>query len=313
MYKKADYTLSGNTIRITLPYQSSSGEMITLFLAYRTSDFIQSDFAGNYTYDFKTLKTDSGVATVQVGISTEQNYVLKDAIGYQSYTNQSTLGIMKSEELQRRNEIVSYQLDDLVNNIGYGSLNKTGNNIAPMESFSVKGAYASSIWRLYAKPLLIGLIVVILCIVIGIIVLFKVIKTVRAKRAAHVDSSPHMGLLSELQKKILFSYALSFLSSVGIAGHTAISFVIHSFFITRLSYDYTITTFLTVLLFSFSVCMYIGFILVPVLFMGIKKGLLWGLITFISTILWLLLYLVIVIIIIFIFFSGGGTYPPIKY
>ncbi len=301
-YVKADHELEGNTLSITLPYSTFSSEAATFFLSYRTSDFINQNFLGAYTYEFKTLKTQSTITSIQIGISTEQEYVLKGAIGTVSYYNQGFTSMLKSPRFSRGEEVRSYQIDDFVNSIGYGAVNKYTNNLASMESYTVKGAYASNMFQLYGGEIFITLFTILITFLIAVIIIRKLYKHFKKTDTSSSVRTMH---ISEMQKNIGVSLGISFITSTFAAIHTFILFALFTYFLPGFTYNYQFSSLIALMLVVFSFCIYVGLLLVPPFIVGIKRGILWGVITFISSIFWLIVYFFVGFIFFFIFFSTG--------
>ncbi len=311
IYKKASVDREGDRLKITLPNPTSSNESTTLLLSYRTSDFTSEDLFQVYRYEFKTLKTDNTISSLQVGISTEQDYVLKGGSGSVGY-NQGLSTSLRPSSFDSDDEIRSYQLDDFINNIGYGSLTKYASNLSPMETYTVKGAYAKSLWRLYGKEVLIGALVLLFLLAVIIIIAFIMIKKIRSRRNVQPATDQH-ALLSSVQKSFLITSGVSFFTSLFATIHTLLIFFLYSFVINKYSYDYTFNTLLSLMILVFSLGVYFALLIAPSYIIGTKRGLVWGVLNFVATFLWLLVYFIVAIVIVYFMLNTGNSGYPYKY
>lgn len=310
LYKKADYQMEGDTLTILLPdpiWQSSS---VNFFVSFRTFGYAQRSVDGLFTYEFETLKSGSAVDSAQIGISTEEGYVLKDADAKTNYYQTGRgMSMPALQESSAAYGVQSQEMDSYVNSLGQGSLYKNAANLAPNESYTVKGVYADKIWKLYLKEAATGL----LSLVVILIAMYFIGKFALHWLHAHSQSASEKGgtlaKLSRDQRSFLFSVGLSFISSLFIAGHTLVLFFITSsgiFF----GYYSELQTIISLLLLIISFSVYIFFLLSPAIYMTIKRGIGWGIFTFALTVMWLIFYVVILFIFAFIFRSNSYNILP---
>jgi hypothetical protein len=111
----------------------------------------------------------------------------------------------------------------------------------------------------------------------------------------------HSMLLSVLAVK-----GLGFVSSLLIVGYTlAVLFVgnlVGSYF------SYVFMPVITLIMILISAAMYILFAFVPAIFMGVRKGVWWGVATFVSTVAWLMFYLILIVL--FMMVTRMDRYQP---
>ncbi|QQS44596.1 hypothetical protein IPM65_03285 [Candidatus Roizmanbacteria bacterium] len=172
--------------------------------------------------------------------------------------------------------------------IGQGMIVEHASSLQPLDTFTVEGSYAKSLWQLHAKTLVI-VVVIVLVVLAGIgYGLFRLFKHLRRKSTT-VAPGPHSGLHT-----VLWMVGSSFGSSILTAGYTVFLFILMNFVSGSfyIGYEYNLLVSLFVMILSLAV--YPLCLFVPAIVMGVKKGLWWGIGTFAMTIAWLLIYLFVV-------------------
>lgn len=170
-YQKIQYTKSGNLYRFTLPTSVEPYKSTAIIVAYAAKGYVNESL-GLYKFNFETLKVSSRIQEIRVVVDVDSDLLLK---GKRSSVNYNTTGLGMSE-LAAPKSISSRDLDKVVGSIGsYGPLIKEAKNLAPNESFIVKGEYAASWFRLYLSSILLVLLIVA-AIFAGVYFLAKFLK-----------------------------------------------------------------------------------------------------------------------------------------
>lgn len=170
-YQKIQYTKSGNLYRFTLPTSVEPYKSTAIIVAYAAKGYVNESL-GLYKFNFETLKVPSRIQEIRVVVDVDSDLLLK---GKRSSVNYNTTGLGMSE-LAAPKSISSRDLDKVVGSIGsYGPLIKEAKNLAPNESFIVKGEYAASWFRLYLSSILLVLLIVA-AIFAGVYFLAKFLK-----------------------------------------------------------------------------------------------------------------------------------------
>lgn len=154
-YKKIDFTVSGNQYRLTLPVMVAPNSFTALIIAYAAKGYVSERF-GVFTFNFETLKVPTRIQELSVAVDTDSDLLLK---GKPSSVNYTTLGIGTSGIVSPPSVEGSAprEFDMLVGKIGRsGPVIKTAKNLAPNESFTVRGEYARTWWQLHLGSLLIA-------------------------------------------------------------------------------------------------------------------------------------------------------------
>lgn len=291
-YQKADVISDGSSIRVNLPQPIYQNEQANFFITYRTFDYTRKDYFGVYSYTFESLKSDQEVSSLQAGFTTEQDYVLKDAVGKVNYIN-SSVGKMMPPAVDTNGSLRNSELDSFYQTIGTGMIIKYANNLAPMESYKVKGAYADSVVKLYSSYFVTALII-ILILVIGVVIWVR-----KFKKGPKQVGSLQSEKFSLTKHVVLLSLLLSFASSVVIVGYTLLLLMLFYFIPPWGYYPWTMVGEIFIALISlsiYSLCLFI-----PAVLMFLKRGIWWAICTFGLTAVWLGLYFIILLLLFPIF------------
>src|SRR3989338_6510564 len=167
-YQKIQYTKSGNLYKFTLPTPVEPYKSTAIIVAYAAKGYVNESM-GLYKFNFETLKVPSRIQEIRVAVDVDSDLLLK---GKKSSVNYNSLGIA-SERAVAPQAISSRDLDKVVGSIGsYGPIVKEAKNLAPNESFVVKGEYATNWFRLYLGSILLTLLIVV-GIFVGVYFLVK--------------------------------------------------------------------------------------------------------------------------------------------
>jgi hypothetical protein len=306
-YQKAAVEVKGDTIVVGLPAEVQPDSSASFMLYYRAMGFTKKNIFGAYSYNFETLKAEDKVRTLQVGISTDSDLVLKDAQGAVDYVKPST-SAMDLGMAAGKSAMANSQLDSAYQQIGSGSIVKTASNLQPLESYKVKGAYAPSTYALYGTQLFFVTLGVLL--VLGVLVFFvrKMVLHFRTQALNKPKSTADkQSDMVDHGRAFLEGSIASFIASIMVAGYTVIVMIgvtqFNSYYYSE--FNFVIMIFVTII--SFAV--YSLFMFGPAIYLGVKRGYLWGLATFVMTTLFLVVYLVVIAGFIFLIRSNRGYYP----
>jgi len=154
-YQKIQYTKSGNLYRFSLPNPVEPHKSTAIIVGYAAKGYVKESF-GLFKFNFETIKVDSRIEEIKVVVDVDTDLFLKGKKAEVNY------GLPK-DEIAFPQTISSRSLDSLVGTIGrYGPLVKEAKNLAPNESFIVKGEYAKSWFRLYLSSILIVIVILVL-------------------------------------------------------------------------------------------------------------------------------------------------------
>jgi len=303
-YKKADISLTTDTATLKFPDPIAPQKSGAVLMYYRALGYAKKDGFGAYNYNFETLKVDSVISNLRVGISPDSDLFMKGATGTVDYFRDSTAVLESSKTMSAGASFTNSYMDTAMSNIGYGSITKYANNLMPLDSYKVEGAYADSRLKLYAKPVLTvtGIGVVVFALVIFAV--WRLVRMLTKKREPQLPINQG----SQTGASILVSVLTSFVSA-----SLVVVLVILAYFVSRWmnSVFYYGSDFASIVP-VFAILAFVGliglFLLVPSIFVGVKRGVLWGLLAFGCTVVWLSLVFVILSLI-FIGLRGGS---PIK-
>jgi hypothetical protein len=111
---------------------------------------------------------------------------------------------------------------------------------------------------------------------------------------------------TDVMKNFLICLGASFISALLSAGYTVVVFIVGNSLDRLVGYPYVAV--IVILLVVISFAMYLLFILTPAVYIGFKKGVGWGIGTFVMTTLWLVLFGATAVFILFSFRSSP-VYP----
>lgn len=304
-YFKADTTVDGTTITVTLPYPLQVNQSGSILLSYRGMGYATKNWTGGYDYSFETAQVTDKINTLQVGISTDADLKLKSgetAVEYGSTAkalDQVALG-------SAGGGVASAQLDSFYQQIGYGSIVKNASNLQPNDTFTVDGTYGTSWIQLYASELGIGVLVVVVLLVIAIVLGRLLWKRLAGPRPAPGSAA---GKQTHLGTTLLLSSGVGFLTAILIALYSGVIFLIMAA-ISSNYYYYQLNMILTMLLMLISAGVYMFLFVTPAIVVGYKKGLWAGVATAGATVLWVAVISTVVFIISFFLFAGVNMPYP---
>jgi hypothetical protein len=180
-YQRVKFNQEGSLYRLQLPYPVEPNGSSAIILSFAAHGYVKNSL-GLMEFNFETLKVPSRVSLTRVAVDVDSDLYLK---GKQSQVNYNTGGMtnLSIPTLGSYGE-KSAELDRSIGSIGtYGALVKEAKNLAPNESFTVRGEYSKSSLRLYLSSVLTGILVIVL-ICIGLFLALKFLRTRMLKKQA---------------------------------------------------------------------------------------------------------------------------------
>lgn len=309
-YKKAKTSLATDTLTVELPDTLASQKSGSVLVYFRAFGFAKKNIFGAYDYTFETLKVDDTIRNLRVGISPDSDLYMKGAQGNVDYFRESAPIMESSKMMAVGASFRNSSVDSALSNIGYGTVNKNASNLMPLDSYKVKGAYADSRLKLYAGVVIASIIVVVLVLLVlgfGIWKLFKALtKKPTVPNSLNANTS-HTGI------NLTISALAGFVSASII---TILIFL--AYFLTRMVNSWAMGSWSNIgevisVLPILAMLLFVGligiFLIFPCIFVGVKRGIWWGLATFVFTLFWLFIAFIVLGLIFVGFKSSVGTYP----
>jgi len=174
-YTKVDFTNTGNLYKFTLPNPVPANQTTAVVVAYAARGYVSDSF-GLFKFNFETLKVPSRVSSLQVAVDVDSDLILKGKKAVINYAVPAAATATGLGLAAGKADISSQQFNNTVSSIGsYGALVKTAKNLSPNESFSVKGEYSASWWRLNLFAIVLTVLIIAL-IIVGIYFLARFMK-----------------------------------------------------------------------------------------------------------------------------------------
>lgn len=277
-YSKAITTASNDTVNVTLPNPVMANKSSAIVLYYRANGYAKKTFSGAYDFVFKTPEVNEKIRTLQVGLSTDSDLVIKGNQGNVNYGETAPAGKMMALD-SASGGVNSAQFDQFYQQIGTGSVMKTATNLQANESYTVTGMFGTSQWQFYLKEVLLAVLVfVVLLLVIGI-PLVRWLKKNAGKSQGITGANVVIGIV------------VGFITAIVLSVHTTLVYFVRNS-LNRYYYESTIFLSLGIMIVAGSV--YLLLLTLPSIIVGVKRGLWSGVITAVSTIVWLGIGLLIV-------------------
>lgn len=294
-YQKASLKLEADTLTIALPRsinQNASGSVILFFRAF---GYAKKTVFGAYDFTFESLKTEDRIRTLRVGITTDSDIFLRGGKGKVDYRFDEGVAILKTTTISA--PTASPQLDYFVQQIGQGTINKSANNLLPLDSYLVKGSFADSKVKLYAKEILLTLVASL----IFFYLIFRLSKWLFFK-SGHLRIQAAASSAADL----LLVFGLSFVSAFLMLAYTLALVFGRVLFLSILPYG--AVSIFAILIILISIGIYGLLLFLPALVLGLRRGIFWGLTAFGLTIFWLVVGGIVVFLVFFLI--GNRIYPP---
>ncbi len=290
IYQKADIEKRGEEYVVVFPKEIESQSTGGFLLYYRALGYATKDLFGKYDYIFESLKINDKIENLNVGISVDEDLVLKGATGGVDYGQGPIPSGRELSAIEKSSlPFSSPVLDRFYQNIGTGGyIYKYASNLQVGESYLVKGSYADYNIKLYIKDILVYILIALVfvfLVVMGLKLLRR--KVVGVGRSSLVDWLEVGGV--------------ALLSSFFAVGYTLlVIFILNNLFNFDMN-DTSYVMFVSVLATVVSVGIYFLLLILPSVMIGVKKGMVYGLSTFGLTIILLFIYLVSIFMVSFLF------------
>lgn len=298
-YQKIQYTKSGNLYRLTLPTAIEPYKSAAIIVAYAAKGYVNESL-GLYEFNFETLKVPSRIQEIRVAVDVDSDLLLKGKRSSVNY-NTSRLGV---NELAAPQSVSSRDLDKVVGSIGsYGPLVKEAKNLAPNESFIVKGEYATNWFRLYFSSIFLTILIII-AVFVGVYFLAKFLKR-RGGQSERFGGRTNQQVPSQTSRSSisifnLINVSVGLLSAALVVGLTyLLRFLLESDLFRSFSIDpvFGVVGFITIIL------LYVFVIFGPAIIVAIKHGWKSLISILIAEFLWFVIFLVTYLVL----FQSGLT------
>ena len=334
-YYSADHAVSdggdyaGVTVTLPQPLSSDAVNKVTLIISYKVNDVAEKSL-GVFSYDASTIKIDRDTNNVRVAVNVVDPFVLKGGTPTVDYRPSPSIGVLGSAAAEKLEASTDYRYNDASEYLEYAyGVVETAQALDPMETFHVKGKYATSRLALF-KGRITVVSLLIIAVLIGIIFgvravvrslsgrsstppARRVAPRVRAQQhAAFFALSPSRAPADPSQTALLVGVA-SFLSAALVFGTWYIAkFVIGNLY-SWVYGDYygsygTLSSAVSMVVFLVATLLILVELAAPSFWVGIKQGWLPGVFTFLATLGWLIL-IIIVVVTLYIATSGGYSGP----
>jgi len=290
-YQKIQFTKSGNLYRFTLPTPVEPYKSTAIVVAYTAKGYVKKSF-GLFKFNFETIKVPSRIEQIRVAVDVDTDLLLK---GKRAQVDYGTPFVF--EKAAAPQALSSRDLDIVVGKIGsYGPLVKEAKNLAPNETFIVRGEYATNWFRLYLSSILIT-ILIIAAIFAGVYFLARFLKR-RGGQGGQFGSganqqTPSQSPQGSISIFNLTNASVSLLSVVLVVGLTyLLRFLLESDLLRSMNIDpvFGIVGFITIIL------LYVLVIFGPAIIVAIKHG--WKSLVsiLIAEFLWFVIFLVVYLV-----------------
>jgi len=279
-YQKAKSEISTDTLRITLPQAIAANKSGSFFVYFRALGYAKKNIFGAYKFSFESFQVEDDIRNLTVGISTDSDLVLRGATGDINYRSEDASTSLKAVGGIAPAE--STAIDTFYNQIGYGSLVKTASSLAPLESYTVSSSYAATRLILYAKEASWGV-----GIFLGLVFLVVVVSRILLRKTNSGQGG--VKTFSFDSKSLILSLGVSFGSAALVSGYSVLAILAVGFLTRNIGYDFQAAATILVVVISFAV--YALFLFAPGIYLGVKKGIGWGIATVFLTVFWMLVFL----------------------
>lgn len=289
-YQKALTKLEADTVTVELPKSVPAGQTGSIILTYRAFGYTKKNLFGAWNYTFETLKTEDKIRDLTVGMNVDDEYTLKGAKGQTNYRFDEAAGAIKmmAPEMAKADAT----LDNFVNyQIGQGTLVKKTSNLQSLDSFTIKGEYADSVFKLYGREFGIGGLVILALLIIAFYFLRSIIRGLVNNHHVNHAEGGHQKDLSSLTLLIAGSGFVSALTMVGLG---AVIVIVNRYLTPTMPYEYI--GFLAMFAFVIFIGVISLLLLTPPLLIGLRHGVVNGVATFATTIGFLFLFLILTVI-----------------
>ena len=316
-YSKTKYDKSGRKYTLHLPNELKPQNTTAFLVTYAAKGYVQSSF-GKMKFDFETLKVDSRIQNLDVAVDVDSDLVLRGKRAELDY-NSGQRSLTTDSAMQAG--INSVELDKMQGLIGrYGVLEKSAKSLAPGESFVVRGEYATTWLKLYAKQILLSLAVIV-AIAVGLVYLAK---WLRKRRLANSKVAKKTASTNEAANKKAIEIGGEEAVSVPLYRYVVISFVAAGAVLALIGLISLITGWglwdkivyspvLILLILLILALIFVILLFGPAIYVGFKYGWRKGVMMFFIEFGWIIILSIIVAIFVFMTFSGSSRSYPYPY
>lgn len=296
-YQKTKVVTSADTITIALPQPVKPGASGSIILSFRAFGYAKKSLFDSYDFTFETLKTDDPIRTLRVGITTDSDIFIRGGKGKVDYRFEDSLMALKTTDASAPS--ANPQLDSFVRQIGQGEIYKTANNLLPLDSYLVKGSFADSKIKLYAKEISVS-------IVLSLVFFFLLRRAAKKVFSTMKSGFPWARGSRPISIDLFLIFGSSFVSAFLIVAYTLILVFGRGLFFSILPYEFG--DFFPIMIILISIGIYGLLLSIPALVMGFRRNIFWGLSAFGMTIFWLLVGGVVIFMVLLL--ANRRTYPP---
>lgn len=301
-YHKAPITAAIDTLTISLPEPVEVNKEGSVVLYFRSPSYTDAAWFGGRAYSFETLGVDDRISYVTVGVSADQDQRIRGGDSSVFYTEPAQ--VFDAAMPAYGGMMTNTKLDTYLQQVGYGQVTKSASDLQPLDSFTVRGTYAESIFGLYGKEMFFA-VAGLLLFIVGVYVLGKFLYRRFVAPPVVEGGLAHVGV-SEHGRDIALVAGVSFITAFGVGVIGAIFIGVMWFFGGYIPYEFQIFVGIVGGLGSLFVIVILA---APSIIFGIKKGAGYGIATFLATVVWLLLFSFAVLIFSSIQWRSSGFYP----
>ncbi|CAN5140345.1 hypothetical protein BH09PAT2_BH09PAT2_10160 [soil metagenome] len=307
-YLKANIYNDGKTITVYLPQEVGPQKSGSLVLYYRATGYVKKDMYGAFSYSFETLKSDTIIRNLTVGINTDTDLKLEGTDANVNYQTFSVAPMATQDSAKMGSSFTSPEFDSYYQQIGYGSITKTASDLQPFDTFTVTGRYAKSSMQLYGKKIVIGSLLglgILLLLIAGI---HRLIRSFSNNRVTTTSASKTQ--IKSPMNSVLILGGVALLSSLLTTVYTIGLYVF--FMVLNRGYYSDLNIVITLFIVLISCVIYLVIIFGPSIFVGWKRGVWWGVGTLTTTVVFLCIFVGMVMLYTF-FMNRTRMYPSPVY
>lgn len=232
-----------------LPKTVESQDQAIILVYYKAEGFV--DQKGSvYNFDFETMKSDFDLQTTRVAITVSGDLYLEGGDSETNYRDNSVFG--GASEAAAPAALKSAALQDVSNRVQYASgYVKVASGLDPLESFHVKGKYASSWFAVNKTKVFGGIFVALIILALIVLGIWKLI------------SMPKNSIIGMM-------VLASIISAVVLSALMVLSWFIIPKFTQLLGYQYSGLFSITYVLLVFMLGLFV--LLGPGVYVGVKYG-----------------------------------------
>lgn len=300
-------TAESTVLNIKLTNTIEKGDSGAITVVYKIPK-LAKNFLGAFNFQFRTVLDQKAkiVNNVRVAVNVDNNLYLKGTSAEVDYRNDffgsAQADMMKSSIASEASSYNKFS-EQIVQSRGYV---KTASNLDPMESFVVKGEYSKSFMRVH----IIGTIIWII-VILGLIasILFGVKKLMKKVASANVSADKKKPAVGNAGN-VLTVVVTSAVQAVILTGLWFLAWFIMNNLNRWINYNYMFSGMLGFLIVILFALLILAVFFAPPIFIGIKRGILPAIATFVLCIIWLIILIVLIIVLLSLF---NVVHPQVYY